>query len=423
MLIRSGRVLTVILAGGKGERLGPLTILRAKPAVPFGGIYRIIDMTLSNCVNSGLRRIFVLTQYMSRSLSRHLRESWRFISRPTLGEFVDPLPPQHKLPGDWYHGTADALHQNRGPIEAESPEIILVLAGDHIYKMDYSHMLAFHQEKKADMVIGAVEVPVAQAGAFGILEVDAEGRVIGFEEKPKNAKSIPGRPDLALASMGIYSFRPEPLFRELDEEAGDPTSSHDIGRDLVRRMMRQGRVFGFPFIDENKKGFKYWRDVGTVDAYWEANMDLVSVDPQLNLYDDQWPIHTMSVNAPPPKFVFAQEEPGGRLGVALDSLVSSGCIISGGRVQGCVLSPFVRVNSYSKVRDSILFDHVTIGRNCRVRKAIIDKGVHLPEGTVIGEDPDQDKKRWYVSPGGVVVIPKNGNGAGAKESVLDDSEG
>jgi len=401
------KVLTFILAGGKGERLGPLTLHRAKPAVPFGGIYRIVDVTLSNCINSGLRRIFVLTQYLSRSLTQHLRDTWSFVSRPTLGEFIEPLPPQHRLKGDWYAGTADALHQNRTQIEEQGPELLLVLAGDHIYKMDYGRMIDFHERVGADMVIGAIEIPAAEAGAFGIFEVDADGRVIGFEEKPAAAKEIPGRPGLALASMGIYTFGTASLLSALAADAADPASTHDIGRDLVRRIMRDHKVYAFPFVDENKKGFKYWRDVGTVDAYWEANMDLVAIDPQLNLYDAGWPLFSTPVNAPPPKFVFAQEEPGGRLGVAIDSLVSSGSIVSGGRVHRSILSPFVRVNSYAQVWDSLLFDGVSIGRGCRVRKAIIDKGVRVPEGTVIGEDLERDRKRYYVSPGGVVVIPKN----------------
>lgn len=400
-------VLAVVLAGGKGERLGPLTQQRAKPAVPFGGIYRIIDLTLSNCINSGLRKILVLTQYMSRSLNRHLRESWRFISRPTLGEFIETLPPQHRPGEDWYRGTADALYQNLRMIEEEEPEIVLVLAGDHIYKMDYRRMITVHKERDADMTVAAVEVPRAQATGLGIISVDANNRIVGFQEKPADPAGIPGRPDFALASMGIYTIRTALLRQVLEEDAAREDSAHDIGKDLVGRMTQRCRVFAFPFEDENKKASKYWRDVGTVDAYWAANMDLVSVDPELNLYDAAWPLHTTSVNAPPPKFVFAQMEPGGRLGVGLDSLISPGSILSGGKVERSVLSPFVRVRSYASVTDSILFDSVTIGRRARIKKAIIDKGVSVPEGMIIGEDLEADRKRFYVSPGGVVVIAKN----------------
>ena len=397
--------LVVVLAGGKGERLGPLTLHRAKPAVPFGGIYRIIDLTLSNCVNSGLRKILVLTQYLSRSLSHHIHECWRFIYRPTLGEFIETLPPQHRSGEDWYRGTADALYHNLLHIEEEDPEVVLVLAGDHIYKMDYRRMLQFHKDHDADMVVAAVEVPLERASSLGIIVVDADNRVVGFQEKPAEPAALPGQPGVAFASMGIYSFKPSVLRRILDEDAADAASSHDIGRDLVGRMMKDCRVYAFPFIDENKKEAKYWRDVGTVDAYWTANMDLIAVDPEFNLYDKGWPIHTMQANAPPPKFVFSQLEPGGRLGVGLDSLVSAGSILTG-RAERCVLSPFVRVRSYSEVTDSILFHGVDVGRHCRIRRAIIDKGVKVPEGTVIGEDPKADAKRFYVSSGGVIVIPK-----------------
>jgi len=405
-MIENEDVLTVVLAGGKGERLGPLTRERAKPAVHFGGIYRIVDLTLSNCVNSGLRKILVLTQYMSRSLSRHLNESWRFISRPTLGEFIEALPPQHRDGDDWYRGTADALYQNLRWIEQEQPEVVLVLAGDHIYKMDYQRMLRVHRENDADMVVAAVEVPNSQASSFGVLVVAEDGRVVGFQEKPANPTDVPGRPGHCLASMGIYTFRPSVLREALEADAANPESTRDIGRDLIGRLLKNRRVFAFPFVDENKKASKYWRDVGTVDAYWAANMDLVSVDPELNLYDTAWPIHTMQVNAPPPKFVFAAIEPGGRAGIAVDSLVSSGCILSGGRVERSILSPFVRVHSYAQVSESVLFHDVVVGRHCRIHRAIIDKGVSLPDGTVIGEDPEEDRKRFYVSAGGVVVISK-----------------
>jgi glucose-1-phosphate adenylyltransferase len=406
-MIQNKDVLTVVLAGGKGERLGPLTRERAKPAVHFGGIYRIVDLTLSNCVNSGLRKILVLTQYMSRSLSRHLHESWRFISRPTLGEFIEALPPQHREGDDWYRGTADALYQNLHWIEQENPGVVLVLAGDHIYKMDYRHMIDLHREKDADVIVAAVEVPAAQATAFGVLQVAEDGRVVGFQEKPAAPAEVPGHTGLCLASMGIYTFRPSVLREALVADAANPQSTRDIGRDLIGRLMKNKRVYAFPFIDENKKASKYWRDVGTVDAFWAANMDLVSVDPELNLYDAAWPIHTTQVNAPPPKFVFAAVEPGGRAGIAIDSLVSSGSILSGGRVTRSILSPFVRVHSYAQVAESVLFHGVDVGRHCRIRRAIIEKGVVLPEGAVVGEDPAEDRKRFYVSAGGVAVITKS----------------
>ncbi|MFH2203996.1 MAG: sugar phosphate nucleotidyltransferase, partial [Elusimicrobiota bacterium] len=337
-MIRLDKVLVVLLAGGKGERLEPLTRDRAKPAVPFAGMYRIIDLSLSNCINSGLRKILVLTQYMSRSLDAHLREAWRFISRPHLGEFIDPLPPQQRTGETWYTGTAAAIHQNKTSIMQVNPDVLLSLSGDHIYKMDYRHMINMLHEENADMVISAIEVPRGQSGRFGILEVDAGNRIVSFVEKPppETAPAIPGRPDMCMASMGIYAFRPQPLFATLDEDAADAASSHDIGRDIVGRMMARGKVMACPFIDENKKAFKYWRDVGNIEAYWETHMDLVAVDPLFNLYDTDWPIFMKPIQTPPPKFVFSE---GGRMGVALDSLVCNGSIISGGRVRNSVSGP------------------------------------------------------------------------------------
>ncbi|MFA6316968.1 MAG: glucose-1-phosphate adenylyltransferase [Elusimicrobiota bacterium] len=407
-MIRYDKVLVVLLAGGKGERLDPLTRDRAKPAVPFGGMYRIIDMTLSNCINSGLRKILVLTQYMSRSLDAHLREAWRFISRPHLGEFIDPLPPQQRTGEEWYTGTAAAIHQNKTSISHVNPDVLLVLSGDHIYKMDYRHMIETMFSTEADMVISAIEVPIDQCRHFGIFEVDAENKIVGFKEKPlpENAPTIPGRPDMCMASMGIYAFRPKPLFEVLEEDANDPESSHDIGRNIVNKMMQRGKVMACPFVDENKKAFKYWRDVGNLEAYWEAHMDLVAVDPLFNLYDTDWPIYMKPMQAPPPKFVFSQEGPGGRMGVALDSLICNGSIISGGRVRNSVIGPNVRVNSYAEVRESILFEGVEVGRHARIQRTIIDKEVCVPEGMSIGYDVEEDKKRFFVSPGGIVVIPK-----------------
>jgi glucose-1-phosphate adenylyltransferase len=397
-------VLTMILAGGKGERLAPLTNHRAKPAVPFGGIYRIIDFTLSNCINSHLRKIVVVTQYKSLSLDKHLRLGWSIFSGD-LDEYVISVPPQQRVGDKWYQGTADAIYQNIYMIEKNAPEHMLVLAGDHVYKMDYAEMFRFHQERKADATVAAIEVPRSQATAFGIIEVAEDCRIVGFEEKPADPKPVPGRPDLSFVSMGIYLFNTAKVLEHLRFDALQETA-HDFGRDIIPAMMRNSRVCAYNFIDENRKEAKYWRDVGTVDAYWEANMDLVSVDPLLNLYDRDWPIRTHQPQSPPAKFVFAQEQKGGRLGIAIDSIVSPGCIVSGGRVQNSVLSPHVRVNSYADVRESVLMENVQIGRHCRVRRAIVDKDVSIPAGTVIGYDPAEDTKRFSISPGGVVVIEK-----------------
>jgi len=397
-------ILAMILAGGKGERLHPLTIHRAKPAVPFGGIYRIIDFTLSNCINSDIRKIAVLPQYKSLSLDKHLRLAWNIFSGE-LNEFIISVPPQQRVGEKWYQGTADAIYQNIYMIEKDAPDHVLVLAGDHIYKMDYAEMFSFHKEHHADATVAAIEIPKKSAAAFGVIEVDDHGRIIGFEEKPRHPKCIPGRPDLAFASMGIYLFNTKTLLEYLKSDALQDTS-HDFGKNIIPQMMKTSRVCAYNFKDENKKEAKYWRDVGTIDAYWEANMDLVSVDPLLNLYDKAWPIRTYQSQSPPAKFVFAQETKGGRLGIALDSIVAHGCIVSGGRVQNSVLSPNVRINSYSDVHDSILMENVDIGRHCRIRKAIIDKDVVIPPETEIGYDLEKDKKRYYVTPSGIVVIAK-----------------
>jgi glucose-1-phosphate adenylyltransferase len=405
MPIDMNRVLVMLLAGGKGQRLEPLTLHRAKPAVPFGGIYRIIDFTLSNCINSGIRRINVLVQYKSLSLSRHLREGWSFLTSE-LGEYVDPIPPQQRVGEHWYLGTADAIYQNLYSIEKDNPEFALILSGDHIYKMDYRHLLEFHLERNADMTVAAVEVPKEQSNQFGILEVDDSHRIIGFQEKPAAAKTLPHHPAMCFASMGVYVFRTDFMARVLEEDAADAQSSHDFGKDILPKLIDRARVFAFGFIDENKKESKYWRDVGTVDAFWSANMDLISVNPVFNLYDQGWPIRTAPQILPPPKFVFAQEWPGGRMGVALDSLISPGSIISGGRVQNSVLSPSVRVNSYAHVSDSILFENVNVGRHAKIKRAIIDKDVNIPEGMQIGYNLDEDRKRFTVSEQGIVVIEK-----------------
>ncbi|HAS55012.1 MAG: glucose-1-phosphate adenylyltransferase [Nitrospirae bacterium GWC2_57_13] len=397
-------ILAMILAGGKGERLHPLTLHRAKPAVPFGGIYRIIDFALSNCINSGIRKIAVLTQYKSLSLERHLRLGWNLFAGE-LNEYVISVPPQQRVSEKWYQGTADAIYQNIYMIEKDAPEHLLILAGDHIYKMDYSEMLRYHREKKAVATVAAIEVPQKDSGAFGIVEVDRDYRITGFEEKPKAPRPIPGKPGLSFASMGIYLFDTKKMIEYLEFDALRDTA-HDFGRNIIPEMLKSGQVFAYDFKDENNKEAKYWRDVGTIDAYWEASMDLASVDPLLNLYNRQWPIRTYRPQFPPAKFVFAQEKKGGRLGIALDSTVSPGCIVSGGRVQNSVLSPNVRINSYSDVRESVLMENVEVGRHCRIRRAIIDKDVIIPPDTEVGYDPDEDRRRFYVSPGGIVVIPK-----------------
>ena len=397
-------ILAMILAGGKGERLHPLTLHRAKPAVPFGGIYRIIDFTLSNCINSGIRKIAVLTQYKSLSLDKHLRLGWNFFSGE-LNEFIISVPPQQRVGDKWYQGTADAIYQNIYMIEKDAPDHLLILAGDHIYKMDYDEMLQFHRQEKADATVAAIEVPIEQAPSFGVIAVEDNYRIVGFEEKPKRPKAIPGRPDMAFASMGVYLFNTKKILEHLRFDALQDTS-HDFGKNIIPEMMKTSRVCAYNFIDKNKKAAKYWRDVGTIDAYWEANRDLVSVDPLLNLYDNAWPMRTYQAQNPPAKFVFAQEVKGGRLGTALDSIVAHGCILSGGRVQNSVLSPNVRVNSYSEVHDSILMENVDIGRHCRIRRAIIDKDVTLPAGTEIGYNLDEDRKRFHVTPSGIVVIGK-----------------
>jgi glucose-1-phosphate adenylyltransferase len=409
-------VLAVVLAGGKGSRLGPLTRDRAKPAVPFGGIYRIIDFTLSNCLNSGLRRILVLTQYKAMSLDRHITLGWRNYLCRELGEFIDVVPPQQRIDEKWYQGTADAVYQNIYTLEKERPEFVVILAGDHIYKMDYSKLVAFHQESGADVTISALRVRAREAARqFGIMEIDDGGRVIGFEEKPAEPKTIPDEPEYCLASMGIYVFNAPFLFDQLCRDATIPDSSHDFGHNLIPSMIRSRRVCAFPFLDENRKRDAYWRDVGTIDSYYQANLELTQVEPQLNLYDDHWPVRTYQPNLPPSKYVFKS---GDRCGAAYDSLVCSGAIISGGEVSRTIVGPQTRVNSYAEVEDSILFARVNIGRRAKIRRAIIDKGVHIPEGFRVGYDEEEDLARGFtVSDNGVVVIAK----AESIEPVLADA--
>lgn len=401
-------VLTIILAGGKGTRLGPLTRDRAKPAVPFGGQYRIIDFVLSNCINSGLRRILVMTQYKAASLDRHLRSGWQFLCRD-LGEFIDIVPPQQRIDEHWYQGTADAIYQNIYLIEKLAPSLLLVLGGDHIYKMNYGPMVAFHRENQADLTIASIPVAVADAREFGVLEVNEKGRVLGFSEKPSAPKTIPGDDARSLVSMGIYVFSTAALFERLFDDAIQRDSSHDFGKDVIPRMIEGYRVFAYPFQDENRKSAAYWRDVGTVESYFAANMDLVAVDPVLNVYDTAWPIRTALTQDPPPKFVFSERGigPNFRRGEAVDSIVCAGSIISGGHVGRSILSRKVRVNSYASVEDSILFENVNVGRHSKIRRAIVDKDVEIPPGIEIGYDLDVDRERGFtVSEEGIVIIAK-----------------
>ncbi len=398
-------VLGILLAGGAGERLYPLTRHLAKPAVPFGGTYRIIDFTLSNCVNSNIRRIFVLTQYKALELTRHIRDGWNIFSSE-LGEFIEVIPPMKRVHEDWYRGTADAVYQNIESIIAERPSHVLLLSGDHIYKMDYREMLEWHRRHRAAATIATIQYNPAEAYRFGVLEIDPDYRIVGFEEKPKHGHPVRSRfnPDAISVSMGVYLFDTGVLLEALRDDAADPDSSHDFGNDVLPKLIRQVRVIAYDFHDLNMKAAHYWRDVGTLDAYYEANMDLVSITPELNLYDSKWPIRTRPQQSPPAKFVFAYE--GRRMGVALDSIVSPGCIVSGGRVVRCVLSPHVRVNSWCDVQDSILLDGAQIGRYSRIRRAIIDTGAVVPEGSVIGFNPDEDRaKGYHVTDSGIVVVP------------------
>ncbi len=395
--------LALILAGGRGSRLGPLTMWRAKPAVPFGGKFRIVDFPLSNCINSGIRRIGVITQYKAHSLIRHIQQGWSFL-RGEFGEYVELLPAQQRVETSWYQGTADAVFQNIDIIRSDNPTYVLILAGDHIYKMDYGPMLAYHVEKQADLTVGCIEVPLAQATAFGVMGVDEEGRIQAFTEKPESPQPMPGKPGWALASMGIYVFNLNFLVEQLIKDADTPGSSHDFGHNVIPSVIKDYRTFAYPFRDVQGGDQPYWRDVGTVDAYWAANLELIGVRPELNLYDVDWPIWTYQMQAPPAKFVFDDED---RRGVAIDSMVSGGCIISGATVRHSLLFTNVVVNSYSQIERSVILPEVTIEQGCRIRNAIIDRGCVVPNGTVIGENPEEDARRFHVSPGGVtLVIPE-----------------
>jgi glucose-1-phosphate adenylyltransferase len=392
--------LVIVLAGGAGERLFPLTRQRAKPAVYFGGPYRIIDFVLSNCINSGFRRVFIATQYKSLSLNRHIRQAWNVVSEE-LGEFIEVLPPQKRVSDNWYLGTADAVYQNLYSIRRENPSHVVVLAGDHVYKMDYGRMLRYHKEQQAGITIAAIEVPREEAHRFGVLSVAEDGRVEGFLEKPDDPPGLPGSPDLALASMGIYVFDTDLLIDALRSDARRE-SAHDFGRDIIPALIHVTRTYAYRFTDENRKAAKYWRDIGTLDAFYEANMDLVQVNPEFNLYDPVWPVRTHQVQAPPAKFVFADE--GQRCGQALDSAVSAGCIVSGSHVTGSILGPNVRVHSYCHIERSFLMPGVRVHRHSRIRRAIIDRDVEIPRGALIGYDRAEDERRHTVTEAGVVVV-------------------
>jgi glucose-1-phosphate adenylyltransferase len=388
--------------------LEPLTRDRAKPAVPFGGLYRIIDFPLSNCLNSELRRILVLTQYKARSLDRHLAHGWSFLSRE-LEEYIEVLPPQQRIDENWYKGTADAIYQNIYSIEKADPRYVLILAGDHIYKMNYGEMIRSHIDRGADLTIGCITVSRSEGTQFGVMDVDKEDRVRGFLEKPADPPGLPNSPGECLASMGIYVFTAKIMYELLFEDATRQDSDHDFGKNIIPGILASQRVYAYRFRDANRKSVPYWRDVGTLDAYYQANMDLIEIDPVLNLYDHDWPIRTAQPQLPPPKFVFCDEGPRehARRGEAHDSMVCQGAIISGGHVRRSILSPNVRVNSFAHVESSILFEGVDVGRHCHIRRAIIDKDVKIPPNTTIGYDLDHDRHRGFmVSEQGVVVIAK-----------------
>lgn len=393
--------LALVLAGGRGSRLKSLTDWRAKPSVPFGGKFRIIDFPLSNCINSGIRRIGILTQYKAHSLIRHVQKGWGFL-RGEFNEYIELLPAQQRInESSWYAGTADAVFQNLDIIRTHGSSYVLILAGDHIYKMDYGPMIAHHVESQADMTIGCLEVSLDDARAFGVMGVDEEGRVIRFREKPDNPDPVPGKPETALASMGIYVFNTEFLFEQLIKDADRPGSSHDFGKDIIPSVIEEYRVFTYPFRDVQSGKQSYWRDVGTVDAYWASNLELIGVTPELNLYDKEWPIWTYQEQLPPAKFVFDDED---RRGMAVDSMISGGCIISGAVVRHSLLFSNVTVADGSLVEDSVILPNVSIGSNVVIRNAVIDKGAVIEDGMQIGVDPEKDRKRFYLSENGIVLV-------------------
>jgi glucose-1-phosphate adenylyltransferase len=397
--------LGVLLAGGAGERLFPLTRDRAKPAVPFGGNYRIIDITLSNCINSDLRHVYIMTQYKALSLNRHIREGWTSSVAQELGEFIEILPPMQRVSANWYMGTADAVYQNIYSIGAEQPKHVLILSGDHIYKMHYGKMLEHHEQSGADVTLATLPIDPSEVSRFGVVEVAKNGEVVGFDEKPKSTKfRSPFNPNMVDASMGIYLFNTDVLLPALMQDAEDPASKHDFGHNILPGILGKYKMCAYNFVDENQQQALYWRDVGTLEAYYDANMDVAAVSPVFNLYDKKWPIRTRVRQYPPAKFVFGEP---GRTGQAINSIVSAGCIVSGAVVRNSVLSQDVRVNSYSEVDSSIVFSHVNIGRHCRIRRAIIDRDVQLEEGTVIGYDQNEDKKNYFVTPGGLTVVTRD----------------
>jgi len=394
---------TMVLAGGQGERLMPLTQFRSKPSVPFGGKYRIIDFTLSNCLNSGLRRIYVLTQYKSDSLTQHIYEAWN-IFNPELGEFIYSIPPQLKMSNNWYTGTSNAIYQNANLLESRS-EYVLILSGDHIYKMDYLKMLQYHLDKKADLSISSLFVPKSLASEFGVIKIDKNYRVIDFVEKPKDPPEIPDRPGESFVNMGVYVFKVNILLKIIKEMGEKKLDNTDFGKHVIPYMIKEGYdVFSFRYEDENQKDKPYWVDVGTLDSYYAASMDLLNVNPHFNMYDSNWPLRSQQIQSPPAKTISHEGE---RVGRAYNSLVTDGTVISGGLVERSILGPLVRVNSYAYITDSIIMDRCNIGRHARIRRAIIDKNVKVPEGTEIGFDIESDKKRFKVTETGIVVIPKN----------------
>ncbi len=390
----------LVLAGGRGSRLKALTQWRAKPAVPFGGKFRIIDFPLSNCVNSGIRKVAIMTQYKSHSLIRHVQNGWGFL-RAEFGEFVELIPAQQRTSDEWYSGTADAVYQNIDILRSYKSKYIVILAGDHIYKMDYGPMLAFHVENRADMTIGCIETPIEEARAFGVMSVDETNAIIDFKEKPDHPEPMPGRDDVALCSMGIYVFDTEFLFEQLINDAERAGSSHDFGHDIIPSCIGNQRVFAYSFRDPVTGDQGYWRDVGTIDAYWAANMELIGITPELNMYDDVWPIWTYQEQLPPAKFVFDDDD---RRGSAVDSMVSGGCIVSGATIRHSLLFSNVHVHSYAQLEDCVVMPDVEIGEHCRLTRVVVDKGCHIPDGTVIGEDRAEDERRYSVSPGGIVVV-------------------
>ena len=392
--------LALILAGGSGTRLQSLTRWHSKPAVPFGGKYRTIDFPLSNCINSGIRRISILTQYKSHSLNTHIQKGWNFL-RPELGEFIDLLPAQQRVKDSWYLGTADAVYQNIDIIDNINPEFVLVLAGDHIYKMNYALMIEHHINTGADMTVGCIEVPIKDAREFGVMSVDDDNRVVRFTEKPKQPETMPGRSNACLASMGIYVFSRDFLYQMLKRDDRDNASQHDFGKNIIPYAVAHHKVSAYPFTDNISGTTAYWRDVGTVDSYYEANMELLAVTPPLNLYDQTWPIWTYQEQLPPAKFVFDDD---GRRGMAVDSLVSAGCIVSGSNVRHCLLSNNVRIHSYCEIDDAVILPNVEIGRHCKLQKVIIDRNCRIPPGTIIGYDPEEDAKRFFVSSEGIVLV-------------------